>query len=169
MKQVETVDGEDLSPEEMLKWRQTHIYDAAYQDSLRKDAIAATTKAAVWQQMISKKNSQTSEATRSYSVRPPVFQPPMEVRQDVVTINRTTNTVTLSTESYDRLTKYLAIKSLMVNGQEHEVTCYSASNSDMCKGIIYTDRVCLGVVIDEKDLLPALRECNPEMHFLEAR
>ncbi|KAL1440669.1 hypothetical protein MTO96_009222 [Rhipicephalus appendiculatus] len=194
MSQVDAVDGEDLSPEEMLKWRQTHIYDAAYQDSLRKDAIAATAKAAVWQQMISKKNK----------VRPPklpegsykaIFRirggfnasrfshfqlskllcttaglpATMELRQDVVTINATTNTVTLSTESYDRLTKYLAIKSLMVNGQEHEVTSYSVPNSETCKGIIYIDRVCLGEVIEEKDLLPTLRECNPEMHFLEAR
>ncbi|KAL1477441.1 hypothetical protein MTO96_035738 [Rhipicephalus appendiculatus] len=146
MSQVETVDGEDLSPEEMLKWRQTHIYDAAYQDSLRKDAIAATAKAAVWQQMISKKNK----------VRPPKLPEgsykaiflirggfnalrfshfhlskllctttglpaTMEPRQDVATINPTTNTVILSTESYDRLTKYIAIKSLMVNGHEHKV------------------------------------------------
>ncbi|KAL1482693.1 hypothetical protein MTO96_033625 [Rhipicephalus appendiculatus] len=194
MSQVDAVDGEDLSPEEMLKWRQTHIYDAAYQDSLRKDAIAATAKAAVWQQMISKKNK----------VRPPklpegsykaIFRirggfnasrfshfqlskllcttaglpATMELRQDVVTINATTNTVTLSTESYDRLAKYLAIKSFMVNGQEHEVTSYSVPNSETCKGIIYIDRVCLGEVIEEKDLLPTLRECNPEMHFLEAR
>ncbi|KAL1417701.1 hypothetical protein MTO96_026604 [Rhipicephalus appendiculatus] len=174
----------------MLKWRQTHIYDAAYQDSLRKDAIAATAKAAVWQQMISKKNK----------VRPPklpegsykaIFRirggsnasrfshfqfskllcttaglpATMELRQDVVTINPTTNTVTLSTESYDRLTKYLAIKSLMVNGQEHEVTSYSVPNSETCKGIIYIDRVCLGEVIEEKDLLPTLRECNPRNAF----
>ncbi|KAL3197128.1 hypothetical protein MRX96_045014 [Rhipicephalus microplus] len=46
----------------------------------------------------------------------------MELHQDVITINSFTNTVTLNTESYDRLTKYLM--SLMVNGQEHEVTSY---------------------------------------------
>ncbi|KAH7976777.1 hypothetical protein HPB52_019285 [Rhipicephalus sanguineus] len=66
----------------------------------------------------------------------------MELCQDVVTINPTTNTVTLSTESYGRLTKYLAIKSLMVNGQEHEVTSYSVPNTETCKGIIYIDRMC---------------------------
>lgn len=93
----------------------------------------------------------------------------MELRQDAVTINPTTNTVTLSTESYDRLTKYLGIKSLTVGGQEHEVTSYSVPNSETCKGIIYIDRVCLGEVINEKDLLPMLRECNPQMYFLEAR
>ncbi|KAH6935173.1 hypothetical protein HPB50_004329 [Hyalomma asiaticum] len=107
---------DDLSPEEMLKWRQTHIYDAAYQDSLRKEAMAATAKAAVWQQIVSRNN-----------------------------------------------------KSLKVNGQEHEVTSYSIPNSETCKGIIYIDRVCLGEVISEKDILPTLRECNPQMHFLEAR
>ncbi|KAL1455807.1 hypothetical protein MTO96_027746 [Rhipicephalus appendiculatus] len=168
MSQVDAVDGLYLSPEEMVKWRQTHIYDAAYQDSLRKDAIAATAKDAVWQQIISKKNK----------VRPPklpegsykaIFRirggfnaspfshfqvsklpcttaglpATMELRQDVVTINPTTNTVTLSTENYDRLTKYLAIKSLMVNGQEHEVTSYSVPNSETCKGIIYIDRCVL--------------------------
>ncbi|KAH6926287.1 hypothetical protein HPB50_016436 [Hyalomma asiaticum] len=128
---------EDLSPEEMLKWRQTHIYDAKYQDSLRKDAIAATAKAAVWQQMVSRNNK----------VRPPKlpegsykaifrirggfnasrfshfqlsqllstaagFPATMELCQDIITVDPTTNTITLSTESYDRLTKYLAIKSL---------------------------------------------------------
>ncbi|KAH6942766.1 hypothetical protein HPB50_010012 [Hyalomma asiaticum] len=93
----------------------------------------------------------------------------MELRQDIITVNPTTNTVTLSTESYDRLTKYLAIKSLKVNCQEHEVTSYSVPNSETCKGIIYIDRVCLGEVISEKDILPTLRECNPQMHFLEAR
>ncbi|KAL1474588.1 hypothetical protein MTO96_020575 [Rhipicephalus appendiculatus] len=127
MSQVQIVDGEDLSTEEMLKWRQTHIYDAAYQDSLHKDANAATAKAAVWQQMISKKNNSppTFKATLTAAGLPAT----MELRQDVVTINPTTNTVTLSTESYDRLTKYLAIKSLMVNDQEHEVTTYRVPNS----------------------------------------
>ncbi|KAH6933550.1 hypothetical protein HPB50_016249 [Hyalomma asiaticum] len=72
------------------------------------------------------------------------FPATMELRQDIITINATTNTVTLSTESYDRLTKYLAIKSLMVNGQEHEVTSHSVPNSETCKGIVYIDRVCLG-------------------------
>ncbi|KAH6919486.1 hypothetical protein HPB50_029526 [Hyalomma asiaticum] len=97
------------------------------------------------------------------------FPATMELRQDIITVNPTTNTVALSTESYDRLTKYLAIKSLQVNGQEHEVTSYSVPNSETCKGIIYIDRVCLGEVISEKDILPTLRECNPQMHFLEAR
>ncbi|KAL3221885.1 hypothetical protein MRX96_029195 [Rhipicephalus microplus] len=77
----------------------------------------------------------------------------MELRQDVVTVNPTTNTVTLSTESYDRLTRYLAIKSLMVNGQKHEGTSYSVPNTEKCKCIIYIDRVCLGEVIYEKDIL----------------
>ncbi|KAH6944255.1 hypothetical protein HPB50_002385 [Hyalomma asiaticum] len=69
------------------------------------------------------------------------FPATMELRQDIITVNPTTNTVTLSTERYDRLTKYLAIKSLMVNSQEHEVTSYSVPNSETCKGIIYIDRV----------------------------
>ncbi|KAH6948202.1 hypothetical protein HPB50_023176 [Hyalomma asiaticum] len=180
---------DDLSLEEMPMWRQTHIYDAAYQDSLRKDAITATAKAAVWQQMVSRNNK----------VRPPKlpegsykaifhirggfnasrfshfqlskllstaagFPATMGLRQDP-----STNAVTFSTESYDHPTKYLAIKSLKVNGQEHEVTSYSIPNSETCKGIIYIDRVCLGDVISEKDILPTLRECNPQMHFLEAR
>ncbi|KAH6920579.1 hypothetical protein HPB50_028432 [Hyalomma asiaticum] len=93
----------------------------------------------------------------------------MELCQDIITVDPTTNTITLSTESYDRLTKYLAIKSLKVNGQDHEVTSYSVPNSETCKGIVYIDRVCLGEVISEKDILPTLRECNPQMHFLEAR
>ncbi|KAH6939740.1 hypothetical protein HPB50_021369 [Hyalomma asiaticum] len=119
----------------MLKWRQTHIYDAAYQDSLRKDAIAATAKAAVRQQMVSRNNK----------VRPPKllegsynaifrirrgfnasrfthfqlfkllstaagFPATMEIRQGIITVNPTTKTVTHSTESYDRLTQYLPIK-----------------------------------------------------------
>ncbi|KAH6942841.1 hypothetical protein HPB50_010906 [Hyalomma asiaticum] len=67
----------------------------------------------------------------------------MELRQDIIAVNPTTNTVTLSTESYDRPTKYLAIKSLMVNSQEHEVTSYSVPNSETCKGIIYTSTGCV--------------------------
>ncbi|KAH6925203.1 hypothetical protein HPB50_001647 [Hyalomma asiaticum] len=169
---------DDLSPEEMLKWRQTHIYDAAYQDSLRKDAIAATAKAAVWQQMVSRNHKVRPPKLPEGSVSTPLasvtlllstaagFPATTELRQDIITVNPTTNTVTLSTESYDRLTKYLAIKSLKVNGQEHEVTSYSVPNSETCKGIIYIDRVCLGEVISEKDILPTLRECNPQMHFL---
>ncbi|KAL3253221.1 hypothetical protein MRX96_054628 [Rhipicephalus microplus] len=93
----------------------------------------------------------------------------MELRQEVVTINATTNTVTPSTEGYVRLTKYLAVKSLMVNSQEHEVTSYSVQNSETCKGIIYIDRVCLAENSYEKDILPMLHERNPEMHFLEVR
>ncbi|KAH6922554.1 hypothetical protein HPB50_015556 [Hyalomma asiaticum] len=79
------------------------------------------------------------------------FPATVELRQDTITVNPTTDTVTLSTESYDRLTKYLAIKSLKVNGQVHEVTSYSVPNSETCKGIIYIHRVCLGEVISEKD------------------
>ncbi|KAH6926593.1 hypothetical protein HPB50_019836 [Hyalomma asiaticum] len=145
MSQVGVGDEDDLSPEEMLKWRQTHIYDAAYQDSLRKDAIAA----AVWQQMVSRSNKLLSTAAG--------FPATMKLRQDI-TVNPTTNTVTLSTESYERLTKYLAIKSLMVNGQKHEVTSYSVLNSETCKGIIHIGRVCLGEVISEKDIVPMLLE-----------
>ncbi|KAH7976914.1 hypothetical protein HPB52_021491 [Rhipicephalus sanguineus] len=66
-----------------------------------------------------------------------------KLRQDVVTIHPTTNTVILNTESYDRLTKYLNIKSPMVNGQEHEVASYSVPNCDTCKGIVYIDRCAL--------------------------
>ncbi|KAH7964816.1 hypothetical protein HPB49_001550 [Dermacentor silvarum] len=190
MSMCDVVEGEDLSPEEMLKWRQTHIYDAAYQDSLRKYTITATAKAAVWKQMISRSYPKLPEGSyrTTFCIRGGFnashfshFQlskllstaagvpATMELRQDVVTINPTTNTVTLSTESYDRLTKYPGIKSLTVGGQEHEVTSYSVPNSETCKGIIYIDRVCVREVIYEKDLLPMLRECNPQMHFLEAR
>ncbi|KAL3174964.1 hypothetical protein MRX96_010987 [Rhipicephalus microplus] len=69
-----------------------------------------------------------------------------DLRQDMVMINPTNNTVTLSAESYDRLAKYLAIKSLMVNGQEHEVTSNSVPTSKKCKGIMYIYRMCLGEV-----------------------
>ncbi|KAH8023138.1 hypothetical protein HPB51_011252 [Rhipicephalus microplus] len=121
--------------------------DAAYQDSLRKNVIAATAKAALWQHVISKKNKvrppklledsykaifrirggfnacrfshfQLSKLL-STAVGLPVTG---KLRQDIVTINPTTNTVTLSMESYVHLTKYLPIKSLMVNNQEHEVS-----------------------------------------------
>ncbi|KAH7964666.1 hypothetical protein HPB49_000109 [Dermacentor silvarum] len=159
----------------MLKWRQTDIYDAAYQDSLRNDTITATAKTAVWKQMISRNNKVMPPKSPAGSYKA-IFRvrggfnasrfshfqlskllstvagvpATMELRQDVLTINATTNTVTLSTESYDRLTKYLGIKSLTVGGQEHEVTSYSVPNSETCKGIIYIDRVCLGEVIYEK-------------------
>ncbi|KAH8027520.1 hypothetical protein HPB51_007070 [Rhipicephalus microplus] len=172
----------------MPKWQQMHIYNAAYQDALRKDAIAAIAKAAVCQQVISKKNKvrpsklpegsykaifrirrgfnasrfshfQLSKLLSTAAGLPVI----MELRQDVVTINSFTNTVTLNTESYDRLTKYLM--SLMVNGQEHEVTSYSVRNSETCKGIIYIDRVCLGEDSYEKDILPMLRERTQKCIF----
>ncbi|KAH6942744.1 hypothetical protein HPB50_009677 [Hyalomma asiaticum] len=38
----------------------------------------------------------------------------------------------------------------MVNSKEHEVTSYSAPNSETCKGMIYIDRVRLREVISEK-------------------
>ncbi|KAH6920227.1 hypothetical protein HPB50_028785 [Hyalomma asiaticum] len=83
MSQVGVGEEDDLSPEEKLKWRQTHIYDAAYQDSLRKDVIAATAKAAVWQQMVSRNNEvrppklpEGSYNSPSFSLRQPAFEPP---------------------------------------------------------------------------------------------
>ncbi|KAH7960096.1 hypothetical protein HPB49_016935 [Dermacentor silvarum] len=106
-----------------------------------------------------------ADKDNDYAGKPPDFlagvPATMELRQDVVTINPTTNTFTLSMESYDRLTKYLSIKSFTVGGQEHEVTSYSLPNSETCKGIIYIDRVCLGEVIYEKDILPMLYKTPP--------
>ncbi|KAH6923195.1 hypothetical protein HPB50_024664 [Hyalomma asiaticum] len=154
MSQVGVGEEDDLCPEGMLKWRQTHIYDAACQDSPRKDAIAATAKSALWQQMLSRNKKVRPPKLREGSYKAIFrirgafnasrfshfqlfkllsevagFPATMELRQDIITVNPITNTVTLSMESYDRLTKYLAIKSLMVNGQEHEVTYYSVPNS----------------------------------------
>ncbi|KAH7949913.1 hypothetical protein HPB49_016830 [Dermacentor silvarum] len=99
MSQCDVVEGEDLSPEEMRKWRQTHIYDAAYQEYSRFQRLPL-------------QPLPTLQASL-YAAGVPAT---MELRQNVVTINPT-HTVTLSTESYDRLTKYLGIKSLTVGGK----------------------------------------------------
>ncbi|KAH7979071.1 hypothetical protein HPB49_007968 [Dermacentor silvarum] len=64
----------------------------------------------------------------------------------------------------DRIDAYLRVKSLTIAGRTHEVMVHHTSPQDSCEGIF-----ALPVDIKEAEILPHLRQANPEPPVLHAR
>ncbi|KAH7970420.1 hypothetical protein HPB49_006723 [Dermacentor silvarum] len=64
----------------------------------------------------------------------------------------------------DRIDTYLRVKSLTIAGKTHEVVVHPTSPQDSCKGIC-----ALPIDTKEAEILPYLRQANPEPLVLHAR
>ncbi|KAH7964955.1 hypothetical protein HPB49_002635 [Dermacentor silvarum] len=171
------VEGEELTAEEMARWREQHIFRA----SKPPNAIALSSQPRrpgkmVWpRQPLPPDDSYTAVVRIRGGLDCPKYHPiylkrmmreAAQLAEDIdsARVNTLNNASLITSTRMDHIDAYLRVKSLTIAVKTHEVVVHPTSPQDSCKGIF-----ALPINIKEAEILPHLRQANPGPPVLHAR
>ncbi|KAH7961300.1 hypothetical protein HPB52_007074 [Rhipicephalus sanguineus] len=181
MSQIGVADSVDMTPEEIIDWREKFVHSGAKKPLPTSPSTLTSRpqvshilprppplRAAEYKVILRVRGGVNCASIHPVSLRDIVIKSTglsaAAASLDRLRANEINNTIIISTPCMDRADRYLKIATLTIMGKSYEVSTHVADPENSCKGIIK-----LPASLVERNVLANLRESNPAINILTAR